>query len=85
MEEGERAPGIHFLHMRVISRHSGNPDKTASSLLFVDVRYVFATISQSYSVNNGDLMHDLDQAVSYLQRLGCAVMTLKPEQRASLK
>ena len=54
--------------------------KTESFPWLVDVRYVFVTVSRLYSVNN-----DLDQAVSYLQRLGCAAMTLKPEQRASLK
>ena len=51
----------------------------------VDVSYVFVAVSRSYSVNNGDFMQDLDQAVSYLQRLGCAAMMLEPEQRASLK
>ena len=39
----------------------------------------------SYFVNNGDFIQDVDKAVSYLQRLGCAAMTLEPEQRASLK
>ena len=43
---------------------------------------VFVTVSRLYFVNNGDFLQDLDQAVSYLQRLECAAMT---EQRASLK
>ena len=63
----------------------GIPDNTASSPWLVDVRYVYVTVSRSYSVNNGDFMQDLDEAVSYLEQLGCAAMMLEPEQRASLK
>ena len=47
--------------------------------------HVNITISQSYSVNNGDFMQDIDSTVSYVQQHGCAVITLEPEQRASLR
>ena len=67
------------------SRGCQIPYDTASFPWLVDVRYVFVTVSRSYFVNNGDFIQDLDKAVSYLQRLGCAAMTLEPEQRASLK
>ena len=55
------------------------PDKTTSYPWPVDIRYVFVTVSRSY---NGGFMQDLNWAVSYLQRLGCAAVTLEPEQRA---
>ena len=56
-----------------------------SSPWLVDIRHVDVTVSRLYSVNNGNFIQDLDQAVSYLQRLGGAAMLLEPEQRASLK
>ena len=82
-EEGEKSAWYPlFVHALIFL---GIPDKTTSFPWLVDVRFVFITISRSYFVNNGDFIQDLDKAVSYLQRLGCAAMTLEPNHRASLK
>ena len=66
-------PGIDCFAHAQISWHSGNP---VSSPWFGHIRYAYVTVSQLYSVSNGDFMQDLD---SKLQGHGHEVTMLEHE------